>query len=318
MKKYILIAMACAGLFSACNNELEKGDYEYPFDSTKLAIVKTGDVLTDYGISMKIEMQVESNNGLDTVMQQGVVVSETENIDLINGIVTPAASRKIEKQTLTVEGLTSGKTYYYCAYAQNQDGVAYGEKKQITMGKPWERAAVLLADFQTPAFLNMVMSAQFGEDDGVEPANFGALPIINGAPFALVMWSLDNNTGDLLNTDDVIFIEADFTDGASPEFTYLPYSFAAKPLQEKDIYFDSYEVIVSEEPFETVEQANAAKVYFSETLTAETVNTMHTVKLPDFENKVCYIGIRHKTEESGYALMISHLEASALFAPIGE
>lgn len=316
MKKYILIAIACAGLFSACNHELEKGDYEYPFDSAKLAVVKTGEVLTNYGISMKIEMQVESNNGLDTIMQQGIVVSETENIDLINGIVTPAVSRKLEKQVLTIEGLTSGKTYYYCAYAQNQNGVAYGEKKQITMGKPWERAAVLLTDFQTTDFLNMVMSSQFGEDDGIEPANFGSLPIINNAPFALIMWSLDNNTGAPIDADDVIFIEADFTDGVSPEFTYLPYSYAAKPLQEKDLYFDSYEVIVSEEPFETVEQANAAKVYFSETLTAETVNTMHTVKLPDFEGKVCYIGIRHKAENTGYALMISHLEASALFAPI--
>lgn len=316
MKKYILIAIACAGLFSACNNELEKGDYDYPFDSTKLAVVKTGEVLADYGISMKIEMQVENNNGLDTIMQQGIVVSEVENIDLINGIVAPAASRKLEKQVLTIEGLTSGKTYYYCAYAQNQDGVAYGEKKQITMGKPWERADVLLADFQTTDFFDMVMSAQFGEDDGVQPANFGELPIINKAPFALIMWSLDNTTGAAIDADDLIFIKADFTDGVSPEFTYLPYSYAAKPLQQKDMYFDSYEVIASEEPFETVEQANAAKVYFSETLNAETVNTMHTVKLPDFEGKVCYVGIRHKAEDSGYALMISHLEASALFAPI--
>lgn len=316
MRKYIFIAIACAGLFSACNNELEKGDYDYSFDSSKLPVVTTGDVLAEYGISLKVDMQVESNNGLDTVMQQGIVVSETENIDLMSAIMVPATSKKFEKQVLTVEGLTSGKTYYYCGYAQNQEGIAYGEKKQITMGKPWDKVSVVLADFLTPDFLNVLMVSSFGSDNGIQPANFGQLPIINNAPFALVMWSLDNKTGATLDTDDLIFIEADFTDGVSPEFTYLPFSYAAKPLQEKDLYFDSYEVIVSEEPFETVEQANAAKVYFAETLNAKTVNTMHTIKLPEYEGKVCYIGIRHKAEATGYALMISHMEASALFAPI--
>lgn len=316
MKKYIVLAMACIGLFSACNNELNKEDYEYPFDETKLAVVKTGEIVADYGVSLKVEMQVESNNGLDTVMQQGIVISETENIDLVHAIVTPASSRKLEKQVLTIEGLTSGKSYYYCAYAQNQDGVAYGEKKQITMGKPWERAAVVLADFQSSDFLNMLMSVQLGEDDGVQVASFGALPIINSAPFALIMWSINGQTGAPIEADDVIFIEADFTDGVSPEFTYLPYCYGAKPLQDSDYYFDSYEVIVSEEPFETAEQVNAAKVYFAETLNAETVNTMHTLKLPEFEGKTCYIGIRHRSEESGYALMISYMEASAMFAPI--
>lgn len=316
MRKYIFIAIACMGLFSACNNELEKKDYEYNFDSTKLAVVNTGEVVGEYGVSLKLEMQVESNNGLDTVMQQGIVVSETENFDLVNAILVPAESRKLEKQTLTVEGLTSGKTYYYCGYAQNQDGVAYGKKKMITMGKPWDKVAVTLADFQTPDFLNILMTNQFGKDDGIQPANFGQLPILNNAPFALIMWSLNGETGDSLDADDLIFIEADFTDGVSPEFTYLPYCYAAKPLQPKDLYFDSYEVIASDKPFETVEQANAATVYFAETLNAKTVNTMHTIKLPEFEGKVCYIGIRHKSEATGYALMISHLEASALFAPI--
>lgn len=316
MRKYIFIAMACAGLFSACNNELEKGDYDYSFDSAKLPVVTTGDVLGEYGISLKVDMQVESNNGLDTVMQQGIVVSETENIDLMSAIMVPATSKKFEKQVLTVEGLTSGKTYYYCGYAQNQEGIAYGEKKQITMGKPWDKVSVTLADFLTPDFLNVLMVSSFGSDDGIQPANFGQLPIINNAPFALIMWSVDGETGEPLDTDDLIFIEADFTDGVSPEFTYLPFSYGAKPMQKKDLYFDSYEVIVSEEPFETVEQVNAAKVYFAETLNANTVNTMHTIKLPEFEGKVCYIGIRHKAEDTGYALMISHMEASALFAPI--
>lgn len=317
MRKYIFIAIACAGLFSACNNELEKKDYDYSFDSSKLPVVTTGDVLGEYGISLKVDMQVESNNGLDTVMQQGIVVSETENIDLLNAILVPAASKEFEKQVLTVDGLTSGKTYYYCAYAQNQEGVAYGEKKQITMGKPWDKVSVTLADFLTPDFFNVLLASSFGPNNGIQPANFGQLPIINMAPWALIMWSKDDdNGGALLDTDDLIFIEADFTDGALPEFTFLPFSYAAKPMLKEDLYFDSYEVIVSEEPFKTVEQANAAKVYFAETLKANTVNTMHTIKLLEFEGKVCYIGIRHKAEDTGYALMISHMEASALFAPI--
>ena len=80
------------------------------------------------------------------------------------------------------------------------------------------------------------------------------------------------------------------------------------PVQTSDIYFDSFEIIASESPIETKEQADAAKIYYKATLNKDTVNKTHTVDLSDFENKVCYIYIRHKAEKTGYALMISHVE----------
>jgi hypothetical protein len=219
---------------------------------------------------------------------------------------------------VTIKELEAQKEYYYCAYAQNREGVAFGEAKKLTTDKAWDRAPVVYENFSTTSFLQNLAFINLGADDGFQAGNVSSweLGLVNDASFAMLLWSIDGNTGALLAADDLIECTADFTDGVFPEFTFLPYSYGAMPVQTSDIYFDSFEIIASESPIETKEQADAAKIYYKATLNKDTVNKMHTVDLSDFENKVCYIYIRHKAEKTGYALMISHVEANALFAPI--
>ena len=316
----IFFYFACASiLFAACSEE-KKEDYNPTFDSGKLAIVETGEVSGNYGTALKLSMKTTGNNALDTVMQQGILLATSQDqLNLIHGVVYPAGSCKVgETMEVTIKELEAQKEYYYCAYAQNREGVSFGEVKKLTTDKAWDKAPVVYENFKTTSFLNNLAVYNLGTDDGVQAGNVASwdLGLVNGATFALILWSLDNQTGALLAADDLIECVADFTDGVFPEFTFLPYSYGAMPVQEKDIYFDSFEIIASESPIETKEQADAAKVYYKATLTKETVNQMHTVDLSDFENKVCYIGIRHKAEKTGYAFMISHVEANALFAPI--
>lgn len=320
MKKIykIFTIVACAALFTACDNELNKSDYDCKADSSKLPVVKTGDVKGNYGIGLKLSMKVESNNDLDTVMQQGVLVGTSENLTLISGTVYPAETYKIgAEQVVVLKDLLPQTDYYYCAYAQNRDGVAYGEKKIIKTDKEWNKVPVVYENFSNTSFLDNLFFLNLGAEDGFN--FFKATPswkLTNGASFVAVMFSVNGETGGLFDADDLIECEADFTDGVFPEFKFLPFSYGAKPVQSSDLYFDSFEVIASSSPIKTKEQADAAKVYYSTTLNKDNVNKMHTVSLNDFENQICYIAIRHKAEKAGYALMISHVEANALFAPI--
>lgn len=316
----IFFSFACASVLLAACSEEKKEDYNPVFDSEKLAMVETGEVLGNYGTVLKLSMKTTDNNALDTVMQQGILLATSQDqLDLIHGVVYPSDSRKIgETYVVTIKELEAQKEYYYCAYAQNRDGVALGEAKKLTTVKAWDRAPVVYENFSTPSFLESLAYFNLDADDGFQAASIASwnLGLINDASFAIALWSIDGATGDLLAADDLIECEADFTGGVFPEFTFLPYSYGAMPVQTSDIYFDSFEIIVSESPILTKEQADAAKVYYKTTLNKETVNKMHTVDLVDFENKVCYIGIRHKAEMTGYALMISHVEANALFVPI--
>ena len=301
-------------------NESISEDYNPVFDSSKLAIVETGEALGNYGTALKLSMKTTSNNALDTVIQQGIVLATSQDqLDLIHGVVYPSNSRKVgETNVVTIKELEAQKEYYYCAYAQNREGVAFGEAKKLTTDKAWDRAPVVYENFSTTSFLQNLAFINLGADDGFQAGNVSSweLGLVNDASFAMLLWSIDGNTGALLAADDLIECTADFTDGVFPEFTFLPYSYGAMPVQTSDIYFDSFEIIASESPIETKEQADAAKIYYKATLNKDTVNKMHTVDLSDFENKVCYIYIRHKAEKTGYALMISHVEANALFAPI--
>lgn len=316
----IFFSFACVSiLFAACSEE-KKEDYNPVFDSSKLAIVETGEALGNYGTALKLSMKTTSNNALDTVIQQGIVLATSQDqLDLIHGVVYPSNSRKVgETNVVTIKELEAQKEYYYCAYAQNREGVAFGEAKKLTTDKAWDRAPVVYENFSTTSFLQNLAFINLGADDGSQAGNVSSweLGLVNDASFAMLLWSIDGNTGALLAADDLIECTADFTDGVFPEFTFLPYSYGAMPVQTSDIYFDSFEIIASESPIETKEQADAAKIYYKATLNKDTVNKMHTVDLSDFENKVCYIYIRHKAEKTGYALMISHVEANALFAPI--
>lgn len=92
-----------------------------------MAIVETGEALGNYGTAPKLSMKTTSNNALDTVIiQQGIVLATSQDqLDLIHGVVYPSNSRKVgETNVVTIKELEAQKEYYYCAYAQNREGVA--------------------------------------------------------------------------------------------------------------------------------------------------------------------------------------------------
>ena len=84
----IFFSFACVSiLFAACSEE-KKEDYNPVFDSSKLAIVETGEALGNYGTALKLSMKTTSNNALDTVIQQGIVLAPSQDqLDLLHGVV---------------------------------------------------------------------------------------------------------------------------------------------------------------------------------------------------------------------------------------
>lgn len=321
--KYINLYVTALSLvaLTACDTEdLKKADFNYPFDSTKVPVVKTEEVMGNYGVSLRIAMQTESNQHLDTVMQQGILFSSDPNMDIMADTLYPAKSNQLDRQIVVIENLESEKDYYYCAYSQNQDGLALGEMKKVTTAHKWLRLPLYQKDFRTEAPWEgeePVLEYSFGSQNGIRRETFSKILLDNMAKYAYYMLSYDlqNNNEPYTEADDLIQVKLDLTGGVLPEFKFFAFSFGAEPINTSNMYFDAFEVIASEELIDTKEKADAAKVYARIQLDENSVNKMQSIRLPDFEGKVCYVAIRHKFQPQGFALGIAHLEGNMLIDP---
>ncbi|MDR1005092.1 MAG: hypothetical protein LBL97_08875 [Prevotellaceae bacterium] len=326
MKKYLskyMFLLATAILLFACEDENTPSLTHIDRDASKAPVTSLSNVSTMYGQDIYVTVSVNDTQGLD-VMQSGAILSTDQT--MLN--VTQAAQRVVGEGALTFSGLNPQTTYYLCSYGINSEGVGYGEVQQIVTGKAWERVPIFKEDFTTTNFVSNFYAFQFGDSprgwiatfldgnfyDSAAQANpFGTAEYV----FCSESYSVFGSEGYITGADNLLEFVADFTDGLRPQVTIAASSFGDAPLNTGSGYWDKYYLIASLDPITTVEEADAADVIASPTVSAATSAKNVTFDLPDkYAGQVAYIGIRHLYEEDGYMLMITYVDASALYEPI--
>ena len=285
--KILLLALISFSV-SACYEELKKDDFNATMDNSKVAVVTTGDVIKNLGESLVVNISVVPASS-DPILQQGVLISETQQIDLNTASVFTAD--EANQNNVSIDGLTSGTTYYYIAFAYNINGIAYGEVKSV-------RAATqeVLDLVDNSNFLSRYQQFNSIDKDGDGETWLPSYIDANNTQLAFLSFSYDNSTYTALRPENYLLF---------PAVTIPANSIAPKlvvTLQPLDptYYKEVYKIVISQSAI-TSSNCQSAEVLVKKTMIATVVN--ETIDIPDsYIGKTVYIALCHFDCEDWFAL----------------
>lgn len=300
--KYLAMGLLAVSLVS-CHEDVVKADYDR-VATQALPVVKTGDVVVDFGSNFVISMEVTPDAKVQRD-EQGLLVGTNKELSLVDDNTQRITVQLDEmgKGMVPLTELEDKATYYYRAYASNKEGqVAYGEVKSFTTNAALaESVEMLRLDF-----LGDEAQSKFspvGLAKGAQPPVY-----FNLAPFGMATnsWLMScMNEQELKQrklaiddpTDNVLTFAADFTGVFFPKVSLDLFNMDALAGQATPAVV---QVLMSEKPITTSAEADAATVIKEFKFTDDGQTAALDADVPfAFMNKKCFISIRNKSFYKG-------------------
>ena len=151
-KLFFLLFIPVLAYLTACDGHDKKHDYDSGVTNTDtttqqidLPIVSTVSAADITSTTALISGEVTST-GNATITAYGFVYSDTASTPTLSNATTvtiTSDTASASSYTYTLSSLTSDKLYYYCAYATNSKGTAYGDVKSFTTSTAAETALAI-------------------------------------------------------------------------------------------------------------------------------------------------------------------------------
>lgn len=300
--KYLAMGLLAVSLVS-CHEDVIKADYDR-VATQALPVVKTGDVVVDFGASFVIGMEVTPDAKVQRD-EQGLLVGTNQELSLVDEKTQRIVVSLDEagKGMVPLTGLDDKATYYYRAYASNKAGqVAYGEVKSFTTNAALAESVELLRlDFQGDEAQGKFTPVGLAEG-AQPPVYFDLTPIGMGTK----SWLLSCMDAKKLSgggvevgepTDNVLTYPADLTGVFFPKVSFKLLNMDALTGQACPA---KVQVLASEKPITTAAEADAAVVLKEFKFADAGKTAVVDVEVPfAFMNKKCFISIRNKSLYQG-------------------
>jgi hypothetical protein len=271
LKPFILVLMA-ALIFTGCQEEFAKGDYEI-LDPSKVPSVTTGNPVQ---ISSNFAVLAGTSQGAD--IEKGILLADNE--DLNNASVFTVSSE--DELQVRATGLSPNTEYFYAAFGVSAEGGSgIGEVKSFTTLDGVVEFSInyrtsSLQDWQNAGFETIDMDGD-GEDWGLTWYNQSAGQVA----FASYSWS-----GSPLTPENyLVFPEMNF----NGIFGVLNFSIQAG---DPSWFAEHVKLVVSSEPI-TEENAREAEVIFTHTLANANVFTASVDVPAKYEGSPVYFALVH-------------------------
>ena len=234
--------------------------------------------------SVTISGEVKDNGGYP-VTERGICYSTTN--------MSPTSSDEVKQSgagngsfTVTITDLTPGKTYYFRAYAKNQNDYNYGDPKPVTTGTGVPTVALKITSITATTASTIVKVTDF---DGADLDSCG------------ICWSENPNPneqgkrviagGRQLNTEYICNIS-----GLEPKKTYYICAFAKTDVTENYSDVDYFKTAAGEPVVTTITPAAAIGTNYL----VISGSTKTTSDAPVLHQGICWSTIANPTKEDNF------------------
>lgn len=288
----VIVAVATLFLTSCAEDTFEKVDFQK--NAQVPSGIVTPNVVANYGDMIILgEADVTSDNG-SVIMSKGICWSKS-NIPTVDDFVfTTSDLQGTGLFTAVLGNLELNTKYYYCTFAQNLKGVAYGEVKEVVSNSIALRPAPYSCDFSAAQRVGWTQIDKDGD------GNLWGFVVLGDKLPAAISYSYTSAAGALTPENYLLSPPIVLTGG---EKIYWKVS-----SLDKTYFEESYKVIVSPEPI-TMDNVSSITPLFEETLTADAGAGFlsRSVEIPSGHSMV-YIAICHFDSFDNYAILIRDFE----------